>query len=164
MSSANGWSATVKGAPTVESVARRSKTLSVRDIELYTEITGDRNPLHYDEEVARKGQFGGLIVQGGVTSGMLNALVAEDLPGPGTVFLNMNLTFTKAAYVGDTITASVRVTSVRMDKPICKLAVEVRDSKGDVCLCGEAATYTAALQKADSHDPVSQKSEVQQAG
>jgi acyl dehydratase len=164
MSSANGWGATVKGAPTVESVARRSKTLSVRDIELYTEITGDRNPLHYDEEVARKSQFGGLIVQGGVTSGMLNALVAEDLPGPGTVFLNMNLTFTKAAYVGDTITASVRVTSVRMDKPICKLAVEVRDSKGDVCLSGEAATYTAALQQADGRDPVSQKSEVQQIG
>lgn len=146
MNSANGWSATIKGAPAIGSVARRSKTLSSRDIELYTEITGDRNPLHYDEEAARKSQFGDLIVQGGVTSGMLNALVAEDLPGPGTVFLSMNLTFTKAAYVGDTLTASVEVKSVRMDKPICTLAVEVRNSKGHVCLSGEAATYTAALQ------------------
>lgn len=145
MSAADGWRGTIKGAPAVGNVARHSKLLTLRDIELYTEITGDRNPLHYDEELARKSQFGGLIVQGGVTSGLLNAIVAEDLPGPGTVFLSLNLTFTKAAYVGDTITAIVEVTKVRADKPICTLAVEVQNSKGEVCLKGEAATYTAPL-------------------
>ena len=77
----------------------------MRDIELYTEITGDRNPLHYDEQAARESVFGGLIVQGGVTSGLLNALVAEDLPGPGSVFLDMQLKFVKAVYVGDTLAA-----------------------------------------------------------
>lgn len=143
----NGWVATIKGVPKVGDVARRSKTLSARDIELYTQITGDKNPLHYNEKAARGSIFGGLIVQGGVTSGLLNALVAEDLPGPGTVFVSMNLRFTKAAYVGDTITASVEVTSARADKPICTLAVEVRDSKGDVCLSGEATTFTAALEQ-----------------
>lgn len=164
MSPAYGWDATIKGAPAIGSVARRSKTLGMRDIKLYTEITGDRNPLHYDEEVARKSQFGDLIVQGGVTSGMLNALVAEDLPGPGTVFLNMSLMFTKAAYVGDTLTASVKVTSVRMDKPICTLAVEVQNAKGQVCLSGEVTTYTAALKQSDEDLHVLRQSDMQRAG
>ena len=84
-------------------------------------------------------------MQGGVTSGMLNAIVAEDLPGPGTVFLAMELKFTKAVYVGDTITARVDVTSVRPDKSIGTLAVTVRNQHGDVCLSGPATTYTAAL-------------------
>jgi acyl dehydratase len=64
-----------------------------RDIELFTELTGDRNPLHYDEELAARSRFGGLIVQGGVTSGLLNAVVAEDLPGPGSVFLHVDWSF-----------------------------------------------------------------------
>ena len=73
--------------------ARRSRTVTARDIELFTEMTGDRNPLHYDEALATKSRFGGLIVQGGVTSGLLNALVAEDLPGPGSVFLHVDWSF-----------------------------------------------------------------------
>ena len=143
----NGWDGTIYGIPTVGASAERSKTVGIRDIELFTEITGDRNPLHYDEEAARNSQFGGLIVQGGVTSGMLNALVAEDLPGPGTVFLGMELKFVKAVYVGDTITGCVEITDVRPDKPICKIAVSVRNQKGDVCLSGVATTYTTPLKK-----------------
>ena len=73
-------------SPRVGDVARRSRRVQARDIELFTEITGDRNPLHYDEAAATRSRFGGLIVQGGVTSGLLNAVVAEDLPGPGSVF------------------------------------------------------------------------------
>jgi acyl dehydratase len=120
----------------------------MREIELFTEITGDRNPLHYDEAAARASLFGGLIVQGGVTSGILNAVVAEDLPGPGTVFLGTELKFVKAVYVGDTITGRVEVTSVRADKPICTIAVSVRNQKGELCLSGTATTYTAPLDKA----------------
>jgi acyl dehydratase len=73
--------------------ARRTRTVDRRDIELFTEISGDRNPLHYDEDAATKSRFGGIIVQGGVTSGLLNALVAEDLPGPGSVFLHVDWNF-----------------------------------------------------------------------
>jgi len=141
----DGWRGTLAGMPADGAHAERSKTVGKRDIELYTEITGDRNPLHYDEQAAQRSLFKGLIVQGGVTSGMLNAIVAEDLPGPGTVFLAMELKFVKAVYVGDTITARVDVTSVRPDKPICTLAVTVRNQHGDVCLSGTATTYTAAL-------------------
>ena len=145
MTNNNGWAATLRGMPEQGAVATRSKTTSLRDIELYTEITGDRNPLHYDEELARKSLFGGLIVQGGVTTGILNALVAEDLPGPGTVFLGMELKFSKAVYVGDTITGRVEVTGVRADKPICTLAVSVINQKGETCLSGVATTYTTPL-------------------
>jgi acyl dehydratase len=141
----NGWSGTIKGMPKVGASAERSRAVGVREIELFTEITGDRNPLHYDEEAARKSLFGGLIVQGGITSGILNAIVAEDLPGPGTVFLGTELKFVKAVYVGDTITGKVEVSSAREDKPICTIAVSVRNQKGETCLNGTATTYTAPL-------------------
>ena len=140
-----GWHGTIKGMPAVGANAERSKTVGMREIELFTEITGDKNPLHYDEEAARKSLFGGLIVQGGVTTGILNAIVAEDLPGPGTVFLGTELKFVKAVYVGDTITGRVEIAKVREDKPICTLAVTVRNQKGEVCLSGTATTYTAPL-------------------
>jgi len=117
---------------------------------VYTQITGDRNPLHYDEQAARNSLFKGLIVQGGITSGMLNAIVAEDLPGPGTVFLAMELKFVKAVYVGDTITGRVEVMSARRDKPICTVAVSVRNQDGEVCLNGTATTYTAPLRLSEA--------------
>jgi acyl dehydratase len=124
-----GWAGTIRGMPSTGTSAQRSKTVGTREIELFTEITGDRNPLHYDETAARGSLFGGLIVQGGVTSGILNAIVAEDLPGPGTVFFGTELKFVKAVYVGDTITGRVEVTNVRADKPICTIAVSVRNQK-----------------------------------
>ena len=62
--------------------ARRTKTVTARDVDLYADITGDRNPLHFDPEFAVRTRFGRLVAQGGITAGMLNALVAMDLPGP----------------------------------------------------------------------------------
>ena len=141
----DGWAGTIAGTPAVGARAERSQTVGMREIELYTDITGDRNPLHYDEAAARQSLFKGLIVQGGVTSGILNALVAENLPGPGTVFLEMQLKFVKAVYVGDTITGRVEVLTCRRDKPICTIAVSVRNQKGEECLAGTATTYTAPL-------------------
>jgi len=136
--------------PVAGAHAERSRTVGKREIELFTEMTGDRNPLHYDEAAAQESLFGRLIVQGGVTSGILNAIVAEDLPGPGTVFLATELKFVKAVYVGDTITGRAEVTKIREDKPICTLAVSVRNQKGEVCLSGTATTYTAPLTRTDS--------------
>jgi len=141
----NGWTGTITGMPSVGASAERTQLVGMRDIELFTEITGDRNPLHYDEDAAERSVFKGLIVQGGITSGMLNAIVAEQLPGPGTVFLSMQVKFVKAVYVGDTITGRVEVQTVRPDKPICTLGVSVRNQRGEICLQGTASTYTAAL-------------------
>jgi acyl dehydratase len=112
---------------------------------MFSEMTGDLNPLHYDAQLAARTPFKRLIVQGGVTSGLLNAIVAEDLPGPGSVFLSVEWRFVKAVSVGDRIVGRVEVVSVRDDKPICSLATTVRDSAGEVCLTGTAVTYTVPL-------------------
>jgi acyl dehydratase len=142
----DGWANVTKGKPQVGQSAKRSRTTSIADIHAFTEMTGDRNPVHYDEALAKKTPFGKLIVQGGVTTGILNAVVAEDLPGPGTVFLNTNLNFKKAVGINEVITGTVEVLTVRSDKPICTLKVTVVDSEGAVCVEGEATTYTMPLQ------------------
>ena len=131
--------------PTVGQVARRSRTVTQRDIELFTEISGDCNPLHYDEERARASKFGEIVVQGGVTSAILNAVVAEDLPGPGTVFLETNWRFTAPVRPGDTIIGIVEVTSVREDKPITQLKVKVLRDDATVVLEGTAVCYTMSI-------------------
>ena len=109
--------------PAVGQTARRTRTVRAHDIELFTELTGDRNPLHYDEELATRSRFGALIVQGGVTSGLLNAVVAEELPGPGSVFLHVDWSFTAPVRPGDDITAEVEVLETRADKPDRKSVV-----------------------------------------
>ena len=139
------WDRTIKGKPAVGQVAERTRTTSMRDVELFTEMTGDRNPLHYDAELAARSPFKQLIVQGGITSGLLNAVVAEDLPGPGTVFLGVEWRFSKAVAVGEKITARVEITAVRDDKPICTIATSVANAAGEVCLSGTATTYTVLL-------------------
>lgn len=133
------------GQPTVGQTARRSRQVTSRDIELFTEISGDRNPLHYDEAAAKRSRFGTIVVQGGVTSAILNAVVAEDLPGPGTVFLQVNWSFRAPVRPGDTITGEVKVTKVRDDKAITELETRVLLADGTVVLDGTAVCYTVAL-------------------
>ena len=131
--------------PKVGDSARRSRVVQARDIELFTEITGDRNPLHYDEAAATRSRFGGLIVQGGVTSGLLNAVVAEDLPGPGSVFLHVDWSFRAPVKPGDEITAEVEVTAVREDKPMTTLRTTITNQDGNVVLDGSALVWTESL-------------------
>jgi acyl dehydratase len=142
MSTDSPWTRTLSGRPSPGSRAERSRMTTSRDVEMFTEMTGDKNPLHYDIELAAKSPFGGLIVQGGVTTGLF---VAEDLPGPGTVFLETNWRFVKAVHVGETITAIVKVEHVRDDKPICRLETTVRNVDGETCVVGSATTYTMPL-------------------
>jgi acyl dehydratase len=133
------------GRPAVGQTARRSRVVTTRDIELFTEMSGDRNPLHYDEAAASRSRFGGIVVQGGVTSAILNAVVAEDLPGPGTVFLQTNWSFRAPVRPGDTITGVVTVTKVREDKPITEVETRVSLPDGTVVLEGTAVCYTMSL-------------------
>jgi acyl dehydratase len=116
-----------------------------RDIELFTELTGDRNPLHYDEEAATRSRFGGIIVQGGVTTGLLNAVVAEDLPGPGSVFLHVDWSFKAPVRPGDAITAEVEVLEAREDKPLTKLRTTITNQDGTVVLDGSALVWTEPI-------------------
>lgn len=125
--------------------ASRTKSVSMRDIELFTELTGDRNPLHYDEALASSSRFGGLIVQGGVTTGLLNAVVAEDLPGPGSVFLRVEWSFLAPVKPGDEITAVAEVLELRDDKPITKLKTTITNQDDVVVLDGWALVFTEPL-------------------
>jgi acyl dehydratase len=125
--------------------ASRTRTVTARDIELFTAMTGDRNPLHYDEGLATASRFGGIIVQGGVTSGLLNALVAEDLPGPGSVFLHVDWSFKAPVRPGDEITAEAEVLEARDDKPICTLRTTITRQDGTVVLDGTALVYREPL-------------------
>lgn len=131
--------------PVVGQKAERSRTVGPGDIELFTAISGDRNPLHYDEAAARSSRFGEIVVQGGITSAILNAVVAEDLPGPGTVFLHVDWKFTAPVRPGDHITGQVEVLEVRADKPITKLSTRVVRQDGIVALEGSAVCYTMPL-------------------
>ena len=133
------------GMPTVGATAQRSRTVTADDIEAFTAISGDRNPIHYDEAVARASGFGEIVVQGGVTTAILNAVVAEDLPGPGTVFLNVNWNFRAPVRPGDTITGEVEVLEARDDKPITKLRTEVTRDDGTTVVDGTALCYTMPL-------------------
>lgn len=129
----------------IGATARRTRTVTRRDIELFSEMTGDMNPLHYDEEMAGRSRFGGIIVQGGVTSGLLNAVVAEDLPGPGTVFLHTDWRYLAPVRPGDEIVAEVEVIGVRPDKPVITLRTTVTGPGGDIVLDGRAVTWSERL-------------------
>jgi acyl dehydratase len=129
-------------APQVGQKAEMSRKVSAQDIELFTALSGDRNPLHYDEQFARATRFGEIVVQGGVTSAILNAVVAEELPGPGTVFLHVDWNFVAPVRPGDTITGAVEVVHVRADKPITELKTTVTRDDGTVVLEGKAVCYT----------------------
>lgn len=122
--------------------ARRQLRLTAEHVEAYAGMTGDRNPLHFDEEFAARTPFGRLVVQGGLTTGLLHALVAMDMPGPGTVFLSQNWKFTAPVFVGDEITAEATVLSVHATKPVCQLGIRVSREDGEVVLEGEAWCYT----------------------
>jgi acyl dehydratase len=131
--------------PTVGQKASRTRRVRPEDIALFTELTGDRNPLHYDEEAAARSRFGSIIVQGGVTTGLLNAVVAEDLPGPGSVFLHVDWSFTAPVKPGDEITAEVEVLEARADKPITKLRTTISNQEGTVVLDGTALVWTEPI-------------------
>ena len=126
----------------VGQTARRTQTVTADDVELYARLTGDRNPLHFDADFAARTRFGRLVAQGGIAAGMLNALVAMDLPGPGTVFMSQALKYLAPTYLGDTLTAEVEVLALKPDKPVCQLRATIRNQDGVTLLEGECWTYT----------------------
>jgi acyl dehydratase len=127
---------------TVGQRASRSLTLTTAHVRAFAEISGDYNPLHFDEAFAARTKFGRLVVQGGLTTGLLNALVAMDMPGPGTVFLSQNWKFTAPVYIGDTITAEAEVISKHASKPVVELRVQITRDDGTTVLEGVAWCFT----------------------
>ena len=122
--------------------ATLTKTVSERDVELYAEVSGDRNPLHFDEKFTSGTRFGRLIGQGGITTGLFHAIVAMQLPGAGSVFLHQKWDFPAPVYIGDTITAEAVVLDARADKPITNLECVARNQDGIEVLVGTCLVYT----------------------
>jgi acyl dehydratase len=128
--------------PTVGQRATWTRTFGPAEVAAYAEITGDRNPLHFDPEFATATRFGGLVVHGGLTAGLFNALVAQVLPGPGSVFLHQEWDYPAPVRLGDTVTAEAEVIEARWDKPITRLRCEARRDDGTLVLKGECLVYT----------------------
>jgi acyl dehydratase len=119
-------------------------TVTEEMVAAYASLTGDHNPLHFDAEFVAKTDFEGLMAQGGLATGLLHALVAEDMPGPGSVFMRQNWRFPRPVYIGETIRAEATVTRVRASRSIAELAVVVTTVAGDVVLEGDGMVYQAA--------------------
>jgi acyl dehydratase len=132
--------------PAVGARATWTRTFTEKDVERFARITGDRNPLHFDEEFAAATRFGRLVVQGGVTAGLFNALVAMELPGPGSVFLHQEWDYPAPVFVGDTVTAEAEVIEARADKPLTRLRCVARREDGVEVLTGECLVYTMVPQ------------------
>ena len=122
--------------------AVRTLTLTPEHVRTYAVLTGDFNPLHFDEDFTSGTKFGKLVVQGGLTTGLLHALVAMDMPGPGTVFLSQNWKFTAPVFIGDTITAEAEVLAIHATKPVTQLKMRVTRQDRETALDGEAWCYT----------------------
>ncbi len=119
-----------------------TRTFTDADVEAFAELSGDRNPLHFDAEFAERTRVGRLVVQGGLTTGLFNALVAMELPGPGSVFLHQEWDYPAPVAIGDTVTAEVEVIEARDDKPITRLRCVARLGDGTEVLRGECLVYT----------------------
>jgi acyl dehydratase len=123
--------------------ARRSLTVTQEIVDKYAAITGDYNPLHFDAAFTAKTRFGRLIAQGGLATGLLHALVAMDLPGPGSVFTSQSWSFPRPVYIGDTLTAEGVIKSARESRRLYQMEFTVRNQDGETVLNGEATVYQA---------------------
>ena len=121
--------------------ATRTLTLNAAHVQTFADLTGDHNPLHFDESFTAKTKFKRLVVQGGLTTGLLHALVAMDMPGPGSVFLSQNWKFSAPVFIGDTITAEAEILSVHESKPVTQLKIKVTREGEETVLEGEAWCY-----------------------
>jgi acyl dehydratase len=123
--------------------ASRSTTITDEMIRAFAALTGDSNPVHLDDTYAATTRFGRRIAHGMIAAGLISAALANDLPGPGTVYLSQTLQFKAPVYPGDTITTTVEVKSVRPDKPIATLSTICKNQENAVVLEGEAVVLVS---------------------
>ena len=126
--------------PALKTGDTTSRTMTITDdtIRAFAEVTGDNNPVHLDDDYAAGTRFGRRIAHGMIAAGLISAALANDLPGPGTVYLNQTLKFKLPVFPGDTVTATIEVLSVRPDKPIATLSTICTNQDDKVVLEGEA--------------------------
>ncbi len=122
----------------VGDAAEVSKTIADEDVRAFAELSGDRNPVHLDEEYAATTRFGRRIAHGMLGASLISAVLANELPGRGTVYLSQTLKFTAPVFLGDTVTARVVVKHVREDKPVVTLETVCTNQRGERVVEGEA--------------------------
>lgn len=118
--------------------ASLTKTFSDEDVRSFAEISGDKNPVHLDDEFAAQTQFKKRLVHGMLTAGLISAVLGTELPGPGSIYLSQSINFRAPVFIGDTITATVTVTKMREGKPIVTLETVCKKQDDVVVLKGEA--------------------------
>jgi 3-hydroxybutyryl-CoA dehydratase len=118
-----------------------SKSITEQDVATFAEISGDKNPLHLDDEYAKQTRFGARIAHGAFTFALISAALGTELPGPGTVYMSQSLKFIKPVYLDDTITATVEITALRADKGIVTLKTECANQRGEKIAEGEAVVF-----------------------
>lgn len=129
----------------VGDTATLSKTFTDADIAAFAEVTGDRNPVHLDDEYAAATRFGRRIAHGMLAASLISAALANELPGRGTVYLSQTLRFVAPVFPGDTVTARVRVAKVREDKPIVTLETVCTNQQGAAVVEGEAVVLLTSV-------------------
>ncbi len=118
--------------------ASRTKTITAEDVELFARISGDTNPVHLDETYAATTQFGKRIAHGLISAGLISATLANDLPGPGSIYLSQSLSFKAPVYLNDTITATIELTAYRESRRIATFKTTCHNQEGKLILEGEA--------------------------
>ena len=124
--------------PAVGTRATRERTITDDDIVRFAEVSGDRNPVHLDEEYAAHSPFGQRIAHGFLVGSLISAAIGMDLPGPGSIYLGQTLKFVAPVHIGDTVTVSVEVIKVREEKRLVTLRTDCTNQEGNVVLTGEA--------------------------
>jgi 3-hydroxybutyryl-CoA dehydratase len=123
--------------------AEITRTIEQADVDAFADLTGDHNPVHVDEEFAKTTRFGRRIAHGMLTASLISSVLANKLPGAGSVYLSQTLEFVKPVFPGDEITARVTVKEIREDKPIVKLETLCINQRGEIVIRGEATVLAA---------------------
>ena len=127
--------------PRVGQEAKLSKAAKAEDIDSFSYLTGDMNPVHVNEDFAGKTRFGRRIAHGMWVASLISAVIGTKLPGPGSIYLGQSLEFTEPVFIGDTVTATAKVIDVREDKPIVTLETICRNQHGNEVIRGEAVVF-----------------------
>jgi 3-hydroxybutyryl-CoA dehydratase len=124
--------------------ASRTKTITDEDIRAFASASGDTNAVHLDEAYAATTPFQRRIAHGMLTASLISAVLGNDLPGPGTIYLGQDLKFKAPVFLGDTITATVELVKYREDKRIATFVTTCTNQDGILVLEGEAVVIAPA--------------------
>lgn len=114
------------------------RTVTSEDIEMFGQVSGDYNPLHFDEDWAKTTMFKGRIAHGILTATYVSTVIGMKLPGPGTIYISQSMKFRRPVRIGDEITARVEVTDKNDEKEFLTLKTVCINQEDKVVLDGEA--------------------------